>query len=130
MISAEMHETGIAAELLRMAGEQCATQGGKSVSRVGVRVGAMSGVVGEALAFAFEALRGEDPLVAGAELEIEYVPLRARCARCGEEAEAGEDLVLWCARCGAALDIMQGRELDLMWVELERREASSCNESP
>jgi hydrogenase nickel incorporation protein HypA/HybF len=125
-----MHEVGIAAELLGLAEAEAEKRGAGRVTGVGVRVGALSGVVGEALEFAFGALREEKSETAGARLEVEYVAVRARCVGCGVDDEPGSDLVLWCARCGGEMDIMQGRELDLMWVELDDSEQDPCKESP
>ena len=63
-----MHEAGIAAEILEIARAQAVAHGKARVAEVTVRVGDMSGVVAEALEFAFEALRGCPAL--GAVLEI------------------------------------------------------------
>jgi hydrogenase nickel incorporation protein HypA/HybF len=118
-----MHETAIAAELLRLAEEHASLYGEGPVSVVGVRVGAMSGVVAEALEFAFDALKAETRFD-GAKLVVEHIPLRARCPQCRQETSPAPDLILWCSRCGSALDIISGRELDLAFLELPECPAS------
>lgn len=125
-----MHETGIAAELLRIATGQAAAHDAPAVLRLHVRIGAMSGVVAEALSFAFDALKAESECTRGAVLELELVPLAAHCRHCERDFYPEADLVLWCPQCGLGLDIMQGKDLDLAWVELEEKESAPCNESP
>lgn len=125
-----MHEAGIAAEVIRMAVEEAVRRASPRVVRVGVRVGSMSGVVVEALTFAFDALKAETPGMACAELDVEFIAVRARCALCGTECIPEDDLVLWCPQCGTGLDILQGRELDLAWIELDDKEGQPCNELP
>lgn len=112
-----MHETGIAAEILEIAKAQAAAHGRMRVSEVTVRVGEMSGVVAEALEFAFEALR-EGP-AARARLEIKRIPVLARCEACEVESRPGADLVLWCGQCGRPLKVLEGEELTVESVVLE-----------
>ena len=81
-----------------------------------LRVGALSGVVPEALEFAFAALKG-GTLAAEARLEIERVPALAVCRQCGREFTL-EDAVFPCPHCGAwESDLRQGRELELARLE-------------
>ncbi len=90
----------------------------------------MSGVVAEALSFAFDVLKAESQCTEGAVLELEMVPLAAHCRQCERDFFPEADLMLWCPQCGLGLDIMQGKDLDLAWVELEEKESAPCNESP
>lgn len=112
-----MHETGIAAEILSIAEREAARRGAAGVASVTVSVGDLSGVAPEALAFAFEALC-EGAGAAGVRLTIERVPVRARCPACGRESKPETDLVLWCAECGAVLDVVAGQELRVESLEL------------
>jgi hydrogenase nickel incorporation protein HypA/HybF len=59
-----MHEVGIAVDIAELAAEEAARAGAKKVAAVHVRVGALSGVVKEALLFAW-------PSVSEARLEVE-----------------------------------------------------------
>jgi hydrogenase nickel incorporation protein HypA/HybF len=91
--------------------------GALRIHQVRIRVGALSGVVPDALQFAFEALR-QNTLAAEAELEIESVAAACWCAGCQIEFESG-DLIFECPRCGAlAAELRRGRELDLVSVEV------------
>ncbi len=65
-----MHEVSIAQTLLQQVSELAAKHSMTAVQRVGVAVGRYSGVVPEALAFAFEILR-EGPALGAAALEFQ-----------------------------------------------------------
>ena len=76
-----MHELGIADSILDAVRAEAAKRPGVRVAKVCVRVGALSGVVPDALSFGFECLvQGTDlePLA----LVIENVPRRQRCPHC------------------------------------------------
>ena len=80
---------------------------GAHVTKVGVRIGALSGVEPEALSFGFSALvQGTDlePL----ELVIEPVPRRQRCPACDLTFEVTEDS-LACPRCAQRRNVIGGR---------------------
>jgi hydrogenase nickel incorporation protein HypA/HybF len=64
-----MHELSIAASIVEIASEEASRRGCR-VEAVHLRLGALSGVVREALEFSWELACGETP-VAGARLEIE-----------------------------------------------------------
>lgn len=115
-----MHEAGIAAEILNIAKAQAAAHGNMRVSEVAVRLGEMSGVVAEALEFAFEALR--DGAAARATLDIRRIPVLARCEECSVETRPGADLVLWCEQCGRPMKVLEGEELTVESVVLEDSE--------
>lgn len=81
-----------------------------------LRVGAMSGVVPEALEFAFVALK-TGTLAAEARLVIERVPALATCRKCGREFTL-EEAVFPCPHCESwESDLRQGRELELARIE-------------
>jgi hydrogenase nickel incorporation protein HypA/HybF len=113
-----MHELSIASAILDTVRNEAEKHPGAHIAKVGVRVGALSGVVPDALSFGFECLvQGTDlePLV----LVIEPVPRRQRCSACAFAFEVeGEDLS--CPRCGRAETLLTGgEELDLAYLELE-----------
>ena len=113
-----MHELGIASAILDAVRKEAELHGGGHVSKVAVRIGALSGVEPEALSFGFDALvKGTDlePLV----LEIVQVPRRQRCPACELTFEALEDN-LACPRCANEETILAGgEELDLAYLEVE-----------
>ena len=77
-----MHELSIANSILEAVQAEAGRRRGVRVTKVGVRIGELSGVVPEALSFGFEALvRGTEWQLL--QLEIETCPHRQRCPQCG-----------------------------------------------
>ena len=113
-----MHELSIALDLVAAASERAAELGMR-VSVVRVRVGALSGVVSEALAFSFEiAAAGSE--IEGARLAIEEVPVTVLCPRCGGAPKPASPQALRCPECGGpAGSVVNGRELELFALEGE-----------
>lgn len=90
----------------------------RRILRLELRVGALSGVVKEALEFAFDAM-SPGTLAEGGCLDIEEVAVRARCEPCDQDFEP-DSLFYECPRCGApSADVRRGRELALVAVEVE-----------
>jgi hydrogenase nickel incorporation protein HypA/HybF len=103
---------------LNMALDRAAQAGAKRVHVVRLRIGALSGVVPEALEFAFEALSAGTP-AEGAQLAIESVPARFWCDVCAEEFES-PDLFAECPRCRKPSgELRAGREMELASLEVE-----------
>jgi hydrogenase nickel incorporation protein HypA/HybF len=116
-----MHEASIMQNVFDLAFEQLEAQAATRIVRVRLRVGELSGVVPEALEFAFEAMKVGTP-AADTALEIERVPARLACRRCEREFEP-ENYPADCPECGNwAVDVRRGQELDLVLVEFVREE--------
>lgn len=87
------------------------------VTRIVLRIGTLAGVDLEALRFAYEAL-APATIAAGAALEIETVPARARCAGCATEFGVERGFIFKCPACGEySGDIRSGRELGIARLE-------------
>jgi hydrogenase nickel incorporation protein HypA/HybF len=114
-----MHELSVALSLVEAACEKVDTLGAVRVEAVCVRLGPLSGVVKEALAFCFDAAtRGTR--IEGARLDIEDAPLVAICPRCCEERRIASAQHLRCPVCGEPTpDIVRGRELELAALEVD-----------
>ena len=114
-----MHELSIATHLVDVATEALENAGEtQPVTVVKIRVGALAGVVIEALEFAWD-IATDDTRCAGARLEIERVPTAVRCAACHADTTVHGPLLFICAQCGQpAIDIVAGRELDLVALEV------------
>jgi hydrogenase nickel incorporation protein HypA/HybF len=110
-----MHEAGIAATILQIAEQEAR---GRPIRAIGIRVGELSGVMPDALLFAFEALKNGTSAAEGL-LEIERVPVAAWCDNCQVESEPEGDLVLWCPVCGLPLDVTRGRELEFAFLDVD-----------
>lgn len=119
-----MHELSIATSLIEIAEESARRAGAERICSLRVRVGALSGVVIEALEFVYP-VASEDTMCDGATLEIEPVPARVRCRVCAHEAEMEGLGPFACPSCGApAPEIIAGHELELMSMEVEQHEAA------
>ena len=114
-----MHETGIAAEIYAISRQTVDANGGGRLSSVKVLVGELSAVEPDLLAFAWEAITSGGP-DAGSRLDVEWRAARQTCAGCGEIPERAPGTWLrLCPRCGGALRVEGGDELDVRDVTFE-----------
>jgi len=112
-----MHELALMEELHRIALAAAAAQGAQRIHSVMLRVGRLSGVDPDALAFAFEVVMAGG-ISEGARLELEVVPTRCRCGGCGQRFEP-VDVIFACPICGElSADVLRGRELELTGLEV------------
>lgn len=110
-----MHEVVICEALLGQLAALAEAQGWARLQRVWVRLGLLSGVVPDALEFAFSVLSVGTP-AAGAELVLESEPGQFACAECGELELASLDFA--CPQCGGSLQLLRaGRGLYLSGIE-------------
>jgi hydrogenase nickel incorporation protein HypA/HybF len=111
-----MHELSIALSILDLAAEEAERHGGR-VTAIHLKLGPLSGVVREALMFAYGLAREGTPLEQ-AELIVEEVPIVARCPACAAERTLLSLQELCCPTCGGAPEIITGRELDIVALEI------------
>lgn len=110
-----MHETSIIEELLEVVRRTAEENGLVRVTGLLVRAGEMRAVVPELMREAF-AVMSRGTVAEGAALEIELVPLKARCRACRRVVRV-EQFAFFCPRCGRALsEVVTGKELDLVQV--------------
>ncbi|HLK64364.1 MAG TPA: hydrogenase maturation nickel metallochaperone HypA [Bryobacteraceae bacterium] len=115
-----MHELSIAISLIEAAEEEAAKHDAPAVRAVHLRLGALSGVVKEALLFSY-GLAAEGTRLEGSQLVIEDVPVMVFCATCGERRPIRSMQSFCCAECGApAGDVVQGRELEVIGLEIDQ----------
>jgi hydrogenase nickel incorporation protein HypA/HybF len=113
-----MHELSIMESALNLALDHAQKAGSNRLCLIRLRIGALSGVVPEALQFAFEALTPGTP-AEGAELAIDYVPARFWCGECSQEFES-VDLLAECPACHQPSgELRAGREMELASLEVE-----------
>jgi hydrogenase nickel incorporation protein HypA/HybF len=109
-----MHELSLAMSLVDAACEEAARLGDVRVEALHLRLGALSGVVREALEFSFD-LAAEGTAIAGARLEVEEVPVIVFCPACRVERELPGLQSFRCPVCGAETpEVVGGRELELV----------------
>ena len=108
-----MHELALTESIVEAV---CERAGGRPVSRVRVRVGALTAVVPEAMLFCF-GLAAEGTAADGATLHIEHCAAAASCRTCGARFSP-PDLLLLCP-CGSAdVEVTAGRELQILSIEV------------
>jgi hydrogenase nickel incorporation protein HypA/HybF len=113
-----MHELSIAMSLIDAACEEAERLGNIQVEALHLRLGALSGVVREALEFSFE-LAAEGTAIAGARLDVEEVPVVVFCPACRVERELPSLQSFRCPVCGTETpDVVRGRELELVSMEV------------
>ena len=112
-----MHEVSIIQRTLEVAFQHAEREQCSRIEEIRLRVGALSGVVPEALQFAFAALK-KDTLAEHARLEIEVVAPVSYCETCQVEFSP-EDICYACPQCGQLSPaLLRGRELELAQMEV------------
>ncbi len=113
-----MHELSVVANLFEILEENVKEQNGKRIIFVKLRIGALSGVVPELLATAFDIYR-KDTIASEAELEITKVPLKVQCKEC-QEVMVKDDFIFICDHCGSTnLKTLEGTEMILEKMDIE-----------
>jgi hydrogenase nickel incorporation protein HypA/HybF len=108
-----MHELAITQSVVDMVVERTA---GRQVSLVRLEVGQLSGVVPDAMEFCYELLISGTSLE-GSTLVVDQTPGAAHCRSCGQDF-ALDDLILLCPCGSAEVDVIAGRELRVLSVDL------------
>jgi len=95
-----------------------ATRLGVRISAVHLRLGALSGVVKDALMFSYDVASQDTPL-AGSRLIVEEIPTVVFCAKCNERRLLPSVQEFTCPVCGVPTgDIVQGKELEVFALEV------------
>src|SRR5687768_16868195 len=114
-----MHELSIALDLIDVASAEMARLGPVHVTSVHLRLGALSGVVKEALIFSFDAAV-MDTALHGARLQIDDVVVTVWCDSCDAERELLDLTRRRCPICQAPTPrVVRGGELELVALEIE-----------
>ncbi|ORJ58727.1 hydrogenase maturation nickel metallochaperone HypA [Geothermobacter hydrogeniphilus] len=113
-----MHELGITRSIVDIAERTAREHGGNRVTSVTVEIGALSGVIPDAVEFCFEAC-SKGTLLDGARLIVESIPGLGRCPDCGREQEI-DNHSFACGDCGAlGLERLRGEELRVKELEVD-----------
>jgi hydrogenase nickel incorporation protein HypA/HybF len=113
-----MHELSIAMSILDVAREESEKRGGVRVDAIHLRVGALSGVVSDALLSAYDLAR-EQTEFTGCRLVIEEVPAVIYCSKCAAERPVHSLQWFCCAECESpATQVVSGRELQVSALEI------------
>jgi len=112
-----MHELGIATSILEVVEKEADRHPGVRFEKVGLRVGDLAGVDIDSLTFGWECIT-KDTSWEHLQLEIERVPRRNRCDKCGHIYEVHDFTELECPRCNAFPTFnLGGDELEIAYIE-------------
>jgi hydrogenase nickel incorporation protein HypA/HybF len=112
-----MHEVGLMQEALRIALTNAERSGATRIHALTMRIGPLAGVEMEALGLAFQVVTSDTP-AGGAALRFEEAPVTCWCIECECLFQPGTS-VFRCPHCHRLSDdVRQGREFDLVAVEV------------
>jgi hydrogenase nickel incorporation protein HypA/HybF len=90
----------------------------KEVTKIVVKIGKMSGIEPYFLKESFDIFK-EGTICADAEMEIEEVDIKIKCAECGEESLI-EGFDFHCPKCGSSkTSIIAGEEMHIDYIEVK-----------
>jgi hydrogenase nickel incorporation protein HypA/HybF len=113
-----MHELSIAMSIVELAEEEVERLG-VHVNAVHWKLGALSGVVKEALLSCYEMACENTPLQ-GSRLLVEDVPVAIFCPRCQAQRPLSSMQMFCCQECGTPCsEIVQGKELEVVALEIQ-----------
>jgi len=113
-----MHELSIAVSMVERIIEESESRGGLQVEAVHLKLGVLSGVDKNALAFSYE-IACEGTFLVGSRLVIEMVPLLIYCETCKTERTPESIHQIYCPDCHTpAQKIIRGRELEVAALEV------------
>jgi hydrogenase nickel incorporation protein HypA/HybF len=119
-----MHELSIAMSIIELAEEEAARRG-VQVEAVHLRLGALSGVVRDALLSCYEMVCEGTPLQ-GSRLLVEDVPVVIFCTTCKAQRSLNSVQLFCCPECGTpSAEVVQGKELEVVALEIKE-----CAPSP
>lgn len=113
-----MHELSLTQSIVELAIEHARRENARAILSLTVEIGALSGVMAEAVSFAFDVC-SRNTLAQGARLDIRHIPGLGRCMACHEQTDM-EILSYVCPACGSlALETLQGQEMKFIEMEID-----------
>jgi len=114
----KVHELSAAQAIVDFLQRENSRRGRCRIRAVGLRIGELTDLVPEALQFGFEVITRGGPFD-GVRLEIEAVPLEARCSACARSFGIN-DYIFACPDCGSGkIEILKGQEMDIGYIEID-----------
>jgi len=114
-----LHELSIVQGIIETVSESAEAASAKKITAVYLRVGALAGVVQDALLFSYD-LATQDTLLAGSKLIVEELPVLIFCEVCGKDVELPGVQSFRCPICDTPSAIIeQGKELEIRSIEIE-----------
>lgn len=119
-----MHELSIAHAVISTAADTAARHDAARVTAIRLRIGTLSGVVPDALRFAFD-VAAAGSVAEGATLEIDEVPITVHCRPCAADVELADVHTFRCPRCGfPTAEVVGGRELEIVSITIATTETA------
>ncbi len=113
-----MHEIGIMEQTLEIAIQNAQAQNANKIEKITMEIGKISGVVPEALKFAFDVV-SKNTIAENATFIINNIPIICYCDSCQQNFYPQE----WFFECPNCLEfsnnIIQGKEIKLLSVEID-----------
>jgi hydrogenase nickel incorporation protein HypA/HybF len=114
-----MHELSIAMSIVEMAEEEAGQRGGARVSAVYLKLGALAGLVKDALLSSYE-MACEGTVLQGSRLIVEDIPVVVHCPKCLAPRTLDSPHWFVCPECHSPVtEVIRGRELQVFALELE-----------
>lgn len=111
-----MHEYSLVLSLIERVEAEARERSAKSIRRIAVCIGELSGVEAELFSSAFEIARA-GTLCESAVLDVKRTRARWSCPRCNATLDA--NLSLRCSACDAAGNLVEGGDLLFEQMEIE-----------
>lgn len=114
-----MHELGIMTSVMDSVLEVSKQNGATRLIEVTLKIGEMTEAIEDALQFAFEVLREDDPIAKDAKLTVHMVRPKSVCLDCGTTFEHDRFHML-CPKCDSfATQLLCGREMEIESIEVD-----------
>lgn len=114
-----MHEYSVVASLIELCEENALLNNAKSILKVVIEVGERSGVDNTLLLSAFDTFKVDSAICANSTLEILPRSVELLCNSCSSKSLAKGLTYAICPNCGGSMEIIFGRELNLLSLEME-----------
>lgn len=112
-----MHEVAITQQLVEIAQNQAANHGANKVTSVTVEIGALSGVIAQAVEFCYDSCT-QGTILEGSELKIIATEASGWCSDCQQRCQI-DATTLACMVCqGFMIKAEQGMELRLVEIDV------------
>ena len=119
----KMHELSIMLNIINIIEKEYLKGEKGRIQTIALKIGEFSGVVPDALEFAFEAIKSDSDIYDNAKLIMDIVPFKVKCNICGNEFKPDMEYFLQCPKCKSKdTEIISGKELYVDYIELDEEE--------
>ena len=113
-----LHELGLTQNIIDLAIEHAARENASSILSITVEIGTISGVIPEAVEFAFDVC-SKGTIAEGASLEIHHIAGQGHCLDCDQHSMLDAPTPV-CPQCGSlSLEITKCQEMKFTEMEID-----------